>query len=156
MTFEGKAKWFWRETSNIELITLYVHPKNSNHLRSHSRSIMALDHSGLGLENKILENISGRIFCVRQVYFTKSCQQFWGCVNQPSILFIHHIWGETVLFMIKTSDTVCSIWYFIKRNCTQSIFRTINPGLLAKPFVVRAMAPITKLTSSKSLYWGEW
>ena len=46
----------------IELIALYVHPKNSNHLRSHSRAIMALDHSRLGLENKFLENKSGRIF----------------------------------------------------------------------------------------------
>ena len=44
-----------------ELIALYVHPKNSI-------AIMALDHSRLGLENK-----SGRIFCVRQVYFKKSC-----------------------------------------------------------------------------------
>ena len=84
--------------------TLYVHPKNSNHLRSHSRAIMALDHSRLGLENKFLENKSGRIFCVRQVYFTKSCQQVWGRVNQPFILFIHHIWGETVLFIIQTSE----------------------------------------------------
>ena len=84
--------------------TLYVHPKNSNHLRSHSRAIMALDHSRLGLENKFLENKSGRIFLVRQVYFTNSCQQIWGCVNQPFILFIHHIWGETVLFIIQTSD----------------------------------------------------
>ena len=84
-------------------VDLYVHPKNSNHLRSHSRAITALDHSRLGLENK-----SGRIFCFRQVYFTKSCQQIWGCVNQPFILFIHHIWGETVLwgvvFIIQTSD----------------------------------------------------
>ena len=87
----------------MELIALYVHPKNSNHLRSHLRAIKALDHSRLGLENK-----SGRIFCVRQVYFTKSCQQVWGRVNQPFILFIHHIWGETVLwgavFIIQTSD----------------------------------------------------
>ena len=36
----------------------YVHPRNSNHLRSHSTAIMALDHSGLGLENKFLENKS--------------------------------------------------------------------------------------------------
>ena len=42
--------------------------KNSKHLRSHSRATMALDHSRLGLENKFLENKSGRIFCVRQVY----------------------------------------------------------------------------------------
>ena len=52
---------------------------------------MVHDHSTLGLENKFLENKSGRIFCVRQVYFTKSCQQLWGRVNQPFILFIHHI-----------------------------------------------------------------
>ena len=36
----------------------YVHPRNSNHLRSHSTAIMALDHSRLGLENKFLENKS--------------------------------------------------------------------------------------------------
>ena len=50
------------------MIALYVHPKNSNHLRSHLRAMMALDHSRLGLENEFLENKSGRIFCVRQVY----------------------------------------------------------------------------------------
>ena len=85
------------------MIALYLHSKNSNRLRSHLRAIMALDHSRLGLENK-----SGRMFCVRQVYFTKSCQQVWGRVNQPFILFIHHIWGETVpwgaVFIIQTSD----------------------------------------------------
>ena len=41
---------------------MYVHPKNSKHLLSHSWAIMALDHSRLGLENKYLENKSGRIF----------------------------------------------------------------------------------------------
>ena len=32
------------------MIALYVHPKNSNHLRSHLRAIIALDHSRLGLK----------------------------------------------------------------------------------------------------------
>ena len=91
MTFEGKAKLFYSETSYIELIALYVHLKISNHLRSHSKAIMALDHNGLGLKNKFLENKSAEFFCVRQVYFTDSCQQIWGCVNQPFILFIHRI-----------------------------------------------------------------
>ena len=26
------------------------------------------------------------------------------CLNQPFIIFIHHIWGETVLFIIQSSD----------------------------------------------------
>ena len=80
------------------MIALYVHPKNSNHLRSHLRAIMALDHSRLGLENKFLENKSGRIFCVRQVYFTKSCQQVWGRGNQPFRLFTasHLRWNSTM------------------------------------------------------------
>ena len=48
---------------------------------------MVLDHSRLGVENKFVENKSGRIFCVRQVYFTNSCQQIWVRANQPFILF---------------------------------------------------------------------
>ena len=35
---------------------LNVHSKNSNHLLSQSRAIMALDHSRLGLENKFFPN----------------------------------------------------------------------------------------------------
>ena len=49
--------------------------------------MMALDHSRLGLENK-----SGRIFCVRQVYFTKSCQQIWGRVK--NLLYFLYITFE--------------------------------------------------------------
>ena len=66
-----------KKKSYIELIALFVHPKNSNHLRSHLRVIMALDHSRLDLENEFLEKKSCLIFCVRQVYLTKSCQQIW-------------------------------------------------------------------------------
>ena len=72
---------------------------------------MAQDHSRLGMENKFLKNKSGQIFGVWQVLnFTKSCQQMWGHVNQPFVLFMHHIWGETVLwgavFMIQISGTM--------------------------------------------------
>ena len=104
--------WLLRERL---MVALYVHSKNSNHLWSHSRAIMALDDSRLGLENK-----SGRIFCVRQVYFTKSCQQVWGRVNQPFILFIHHIWGETVLFIIQTSDRMQYLTIF------QDLIHSVN------------------------------
>ena len=143
------------------MIALYVHPKNSNHLRSHSRAIMALDHSRLGLENKFLENKSGRIFCVRQVYFTKSCQQVWGRVNQPFILFIHHIWGETVLwgavFIIQTSDRM---QYF---TILQYKFHSLNiqddgstRGLLAKSLKKFSKSPIQPAGSH---FWqspNEW
>ena len=73
------------------MIALYVHPKNSI-------TTMALDHSRLGLENKLLETKSGRIFCVRQVYLAKSCQQVWGRVNQPFILLygITLRWNSTM------------------------------------------------------------
>ena len=115
--------------SDIELIALYVHPKNSN-LRSHLRAIMALDHSRLDLENK-----SGRTFCVRQVYFKNLANKSGGRVNQPFLLFIHYyIWGETVLwnalfwcFFFHTELGKNAVFHnkLCNTNCTYSIFRTI-------------------------------
>ena len=69
MTLEKKKLQTVQEwtKSYIELIASCTH-KNSNHLRSHLRDIMALGYGSLGLENKFLENKSGRIFCVWQVY----------------------------------------------------------------------------------------
>ena len=96
--------WLLRERL---MVALYIHSKNSNHLWSHSRAIMALHDSRLGLENK-----SGRIFCVQQVYFTKSCQ--------PFILFKHRIWGETVLFIILTSDRMQYLTIF------QDLIHSVN------------------------------
>ena len=127
---------------------MYVHPKNRKHLRSHSRDIMALDSSRLGLENKLLENKSGRIFCVRQVCFTKSCQPIWGCVITSEVKKYY----ET-LYLSYRPRTECSISQFFKTNCTQSIFRTINRGLLAKPFKKFPKSPTASrfslLTSAK-------
>ena len=145
MTFKGKLRlsdvWV-KKNCYIELIAVYIHPKNSNHLRSHLRTIMALDHSRLGLENEFLENKSGWIFCLRQVYLTKSCQQIWVRVNQHFILFIHHIWDETVIwgavFIIQTTDKMQ--YFTISQDKLYSFnhffFRTVRSkrGLLAKPF----------------------
>ena len=124
------------------MIASYIHPESSNHLRSHLRAIMTLDHGKLGLENK-----SGRIFWIRQVYFTKSCQQIWGRVNQPIILFIHHIWGETVLwgtvFIIQTSDRM---QYFTILQYKLHSFNIQDDrstrGLLAKPLKKFPKSPI--------------
>ena len=94
---------------------------------------MALDYGKLGLENK-----SGQSFCVRQGYFTKSCQQICGRVNQPFILFIHHIWGKTALwgtvFIIQSSDRM---QYFTIFQYKLDLFNIQDDrstrGLLAKP-----------------------
>ena len=63
-----------------------------------------------GLENEFLENKSGRIFDVRQVYLTKSCQQIWVRVNQHFILFIQHFTN----FQDKYSEPSKHTWAFSK------------------------------------------
>ena len=96
---------------------------------------MALDHSRFGVENK-----SGRIFSVRQVYFTNSCQQIWVRANlvctqnlqiffhgSPDFplsgvgrsetnllyIFIHHFWGERVLWgVVFIIQTTYKMQYF--------------------------------------------
>ena len=84
---------------------------------------MALDHRRLIRPGKK----TGRGFCVRQVYFTKSCQQIWLRVNQPFIPvhFIHHLSGETILrgtvFIIQTTDRMQS-FTICNTNCTYSIY----------------------------------
>ena len=125
MILEGKKSY-------IEFIALYVHPKDSNHLRSHLRAITALDHNRFCLENKLLENKSGLIFCFRPVYFKKSCQEIWVRANQP--LYFLYITSDVKqyyeeLFVSYRPQTKCSISEFFKTNCTHSIFRTIEASV---------------------------
>ena len=99
-----------------------------------------------------MEDKSGPIFCVRQVYFTKSCQQIWGSVNQPFIYFLY-ITSEVkeyyeALYLSYRPWTECSISQFFKTNCTQSIFRTINPGL----FNSETVQKISKITYTASRF----
>ena len=75
MTFEGKAKLFQSEASYIELA---LTPKKQQ-------------TSSITLDTDSWKTNQAEFFCVRQVYFTNSCQQIWRCVNQPFTLFIHHI-----------------------------------------------------------------
>ena len=96
----------------------------------------------LGLEKK-----PGRMFCVRQVYFAKSCQQIWVRVNQPFMPFIHHIWGETVLwgtvFIMQTLDRK---QYFTILRYKLHSFNIKDDGstrgLLAKPLKKFPKSPI--------------
>ena len=100
--------------SYIELIAVNIHPKNSTHLRSHLRAIMALDHSRLGLEDKIRPNFF-RSTCLLYKILPTSL----GTCKQPFILFIHHIWGETVpwgaVFIIQTSVQYAVFHNFAKQ-----------------------------------------
>ena len=129
--------------SYIELIASYVHPKTGNHLRSHLRAIMALDHRRLIRPGKK----SDRFFCVRQVYFAKSCQVNLGALNQPFIPFIHHIWGKTALwgtvFIIQTLDRK---QYFTILQYKLHSFSIKDDGstrgLLAKPLKKFPKSPI--------------
>ena len=47
-----------------------------------------------------------------------------------------------MLYLSYRSRIECSISQFFKTNCIQSIFRTINRGLLAKPFEKFPKSPI--------------
>ena len=85
----------------VDSLVHYVHPKNSNHLWSHSWARMALDHSRLGLENKFLENKSGRFFCVRQVYVIKSCQPIWS--RGTILLYFLYIPSELKQYTMRRS-----------------------------------------------------
>ena len=112
---------------------------------------MALDHSRLSLENKFLEKKSGRIFCVRQVCLTKSCQQIWGCkLTFYNFCTSHLRWNSIIYHTDLGQNAVCHNFFF-KTNCTQSIVRTINRGLLAKPFKKFPKSPNT--ASRFSQFW---
>ena len=66
---------------------------------------MALDHSRLGLENKFLDNKSGRIFlCSTGLLYKFLPTNLRVCKPTFHTLSVYHIWGEKVLFIIQTSD----------------------------------------------------
>ena len=61
----------------------------------------------------------------------------WGEKN--NLLNFFYITSEVkqcceALYLSYRPQTECSISQFLQTNCTQPIFRTINRGLLAKPF----------------------
>ena len=122
-------------------------------------------HIGLALDHRRLirpgKKIPAEFFAIRQVYFTKSCQQIWVRVNQPFISFIHHIWGETVLwrtvFIIQTSDNRMQYFTILRYKL---LFRAIearvilgDPGAVNrvnKMFVVKVFCKIETRGSSRS------
>ena len=79
------------------MIALYVHPKNSNHLRSHLRT-RALDHSRIGLKNNCLEHKSDRIFLRSTSLLYKILPTSLGTCNPTFYNFYtsHLRWNSTM------------------------------------------------------------
>ena len=99
------------------------------------------DHSRLGLENKFLENKSGRIFLRSTGLLYKFLPTNLG-VFKPTFhnFYTSHLrWNYCLSYRPRTE---CGIPQFFKTNCTQSIFRMINRGLLTKPFKKFPKSPI--------------
>ena len=91
--------WLFRKANLLEWNILH----RIDHLIIHPKIANIFDHIQASKTNS-WKTKHANFFCFRQVYFTNCCQQISGCLNQPFIIFIHHIWGETVLFIIQTSD----------------------------------------------------
>ena len=92
--FQTVQEW---TKSYIELIALYVHPKNSHHLRSHVRAtnwlLITVDYAW---KTNSLENKSGRIF-LPSTSFRSLLYKILLTNLGRFILFIHHLsWNSTM------------------------------------------------------------
>ena len=126
-------------------------PENTNHPRSHSRAIMALDYSRLRLENKFLHGKKIRPSFLRSTSLLYKilptnlgvCKPIFNTFYTLILFIISEVKQyHEALYLLYRPWTECSISQFFKTNCTQSIFRTINRGLLAKPFKKFPKSPI--------------
>ena len=117
----------------IELIASYVHPKNSNHLRSHLRAIMALDHCRIirpgkkfgpnflrstSLLYKILPTNLGA--CKTTFYTIYTSHLRWNSTMR--YCFYHTDLGQNAIFRVRISQ-------FCNTSSTHSIFRTIEASV---------------------------
>ena len=118
--------------------------------------IMALDHSRSGPENR-----SGRIFFVRHVYLTKSCQNLGACKSTFHTLYTSHLrWNSTMRRCFYHTD--------LRQNAVFKIFQeklhSLNihkhrstRWLLAKPFKKFPKSPIRPACShfwqAQNLQW---
>ena len=131
--------------SYIELIALYVHPKHSNHLRSHLRAIMALDHRRLIRPGKK----SGWIFLRSRSLLYKILPTNLGTCKPAfyTICTSHLRWNSTMrhFFIIKTTARY-SISQFCNTKYNLHSFNVQDDrstrGLLAKPFKKFPKSPI--------------
>ena len=102
---------------------------------------MALDHSRLGLKNKFLKNKSGQVRCLTGLLYKILPTNLGLCKSTFYTFYTAHLrWSSTIYHTDLTQNTVF-------HNFSRQIFRTINRGLLAKPFKTFPKLPI-RLTGS--------
>ena len=121
------------------------HQKTSHYFRSHLTAIIALDHRRLIRPGK--KKIRPNLFAFDKFTLQNLAKKIRVRVNQPFIPFIHHMWGETVLwgnvFIIQTSDRMQ--YFTILQNKLHSFNiqdDRSTRGLLAKPLKKFPKTPI--------------
>ena len=114
------------------MIALYVHPKTSDHLQSHSRAIMALDHSRLSLENKFLENKSGRILRSTRLLYNILPTNMGVCKPTFYAFYSSRLRCNSTIYHIDLGQNTV-FHNFFNTNCTQSTFRLLKKQLKKFP-----------------------
>ena len=110
--------------------------------------IMSLDYRNV---NQAWEKKSGRIF-LRSTSLLYKILPTNLEVSKPTFytFYTSHLREYyEALYLSYRPRTKCSISQFFKTNCTQSIFRTINRGLLAKLFKQYTASRFSHSTSAK-------
>ena len=135
------------------MIAFYVHPKNSNHLRSHLRA-RALDHSRLGLENNSWKTNQAEFFAFDK-FTLQNLANKSGCVKN-NLLYFLYLTSEVkqyyeALFLLYRPQAKCSVSQFFKTNCTHSMFRTTEPSKHAWAFS-ETVQKISKITNTASRF----
>ena len=85
----------------------YMYTQKIANIFDHIRAILAIYHSRLCLKNKFLENKSGRIFCVRQVYLPTNlgaCKPIFYTFYTSHLRSEVKQYSEALFFIIQTSD----------------------------------------------------
>ena len=121
--------------SYIELIASYVQPKTSNHLRSHLRAIMALDHRGLiGPRKTIRPNfLPANLGACKPAFYTIYASILrWNSIMRPC--FYHSDLGQNAVFH-NFAIQIALIQYSGRSNRS-------TRGLLANPLKKCPISPI--------------
>ena len=108
------------------------------------------------IANKFLENKSRQIFLRSTGLLYKFLQQIWGCLNQPFIIFIHHIWGETVLFIIQSSDRIRYLTIFQDKLHSDNIQDEPNRSKISENFQNHPYGQLVLVSIVRAVSVVEW